>query len=141
MIDAAIALSSTDDLDNATPSDGYGVPPTSTIVAAVGQKVKKYGRTTGLTSGQVDAINATVNVGYGTGVARFVGQIIITPGNFSAGGDSGSLILVTTVEGRGKNKTETVRTLGLLFAGSLFFTVANPIDAVLTRFGVTIDGN
>ena len=141
VIDAAIVLSSTDSLGNATPSDGYGVPPTSTIVAAVGQKVKKYGRTTGLTSGRVDAINATVNVGYGTGVARFVQQIIITPGDFSAGGDSGSLILVTTVMGKGKNKTETVYALGLLFAGSFFFTVANPIDAVLDRFGVTIDAN
>ena len=140
VIDAAIALSSTGDLGNATPSDGYGVPPTSTIDAAVDQKVKKYGRTTGLTSGQVDAINATVNVGYGDGrVARFVRQIIITPGNFSSGGDSGSLILVTTVTGRGKNKTETVDALGLLFAGSFFFTVANPIDDVLVRFGVTID--
>ena len=142
VIDAAIALSSTEDLGNATPSDGYGVPPTNTIDAAVGHKVKKYGRTTGLTSGRVDAINATLNVGYGTGVvARFVQQIIITPGDFSAGGDSGSLILVTTVTGRGKNKSETVRAVGLLFAGSQFLTVANPITSVLNRFGVTIDGN
>jgi hypothetical protein len=141
VIDAAIASTTTARLGKATPSDGYEVPPSSTIDAAVGQKVKKYGRTTGLTSGQVDAINATVNVGYGTGVARFVHQIIITPGNFSAGGDSGSLILVTTVEGRGKNKKETVDALGLLFAGSPFFTVANPIDTVLNRFQVNIDGN
>jgi len=132
VIDAAIASTTTLLLGNATPSDGYGVPPTSTIDAVVDQKVKKYGRTTGLTSGQVDAINATVNVGYGDGrVARFVRQIIITPGNFSSGGDSGSLILVTTVTGRGKNKTETVDAVGLLFAGSFFFTVANPIGDVL----------
>ena len=79
------------------------------------------------------AINATVNVGYDSGVARFVNQIIITPGNFSAGGDSGSLIVVE----KGKDARKPV---GLLFAGSTSITVANPIGAVLSRFGVTVDG-
>jgi hypothetical protein len=94
----------------------------------------KYGRTTGLTKGSVYAVNATINVGYGSGVAVFKEQIIITPGKFSAGGDSGSLIVVQ----RGANAR---RPIGLLFAGSSMFTVANPIGAVLTRFGVTIDGD
>ena len=76
-------------------------------------------------------------MGYSTGVARFVNQIIITPGSFSAGGDSGSLIVV---DGKGKNKADDRKPVGLLFAGSSFATIANPIDAVLTRFGVTIDG-
>jgi hypothetical protein len=31
--------------------------------------------------------------------------------------------------------------VGLLFAGSDTYTVANPIDVVLDRFGVTIDGS
>ena len=93
----------------------------------------KYGRTTGQTTGKIDAINAIVNVGYDSGVARFVGQIIISPGSFSAGGDSGSLIVVQKGEDKGKP-------VGLLFAGSPFITVANPIDAVLTSFGVTVDG-
>ena len=30
--------------------------------------------------------------------------------------------------------------VGLLFAGSQFYTIANPIGPVLDRFGVTIDG-
>lgn len=143
-VDAAIASTTKDFLGKATPSDGYGVPPMTSLspAEAIGRKVKKYGRTTGLTSGRVEAINATVNVGYGAvGVARFVGQIIISPGGFSAGGDSGSLILVTVTEGRGRNKTETVYSLGLLFAGSASITVANPIDDVLSAFpGMTIDG-
>jgi len=129
IVDAAIALSSTANLGNATPSDGYGVPSTTTVVPKVRERVQKYGRTTGLTKGKIDAINATVDVDYSTGVARFVGQIIISPGNFSAGGDSGSLIVTQ----KGKNP------VGLLFAGSFFFTVANPIDDVLSAFGVTID--
>ncbi len=134
-IDAAIALSSTANLGNATPSDGYGTPKSATATASINMKVMKYGRTTGQTKGRVSAINATVNINYGTArVARFVNQIIIEPGNFSAGGDSGSLIVSNE---RGAAKREPV---GLLFAGSFFMTVANPIDDVLARFGVTIDG-
>lgn len=93
----------------------------------------KYGRTTGQTKGRISAINATVNVNYGApGVARFVDQIIIT-GSFSAGGDSGSLIVIQ----KGANERKPV---GLLFAGSANTTIANPIDFVLERFDVAVDG-
>ena len=135
--DAAIALSSTENLDNATPSDGYGTPKSTTTTARINQKVKKYGRSTGLTKGQVYALNATVDVGYDSGVARFVGQIVITPGGFSAPGDSGSLVVV---DGKGRDKADDRKPVGLLFAGSDLYTVANPIDAVLGAFGVDIDG-
>ena len=100
-------------------------------------KVKKYGRTTGLTKGRVYAINLTVDVEYETGTARFDDQIIISPGTFSAGGDSGSLIVV---DGTGRNKKSDRLPVGLLFAGSDLFTIANPIVPVLDAFGVTIDG-
>lgn len=130
-------MSSTTNLGNATLADGYGTPKSTTMGAAINLKVKKYGRTTGQTKGRVTAINATVNVGYSSGVARFVNQIIIEPGDFSAGGDSGSLIVV---DGKGPNKANDRKPVGLLFAGSFFITVANPIDAVLDRFDVTIDG-
>lgn len=140
-IDAAIALLDMVDLDgdevkespavlNDTPDGGYGIPSSAMANAYVGQPVQKYGRTTKLTEGSVYAINATVNVGYDSGVARFVNQIIITPGTFSDGGDSGSLV-VTYPE---KNP------VGLLFAGSSTITVANPIGAVLDAFGVSVDG-
>jgi len=132
-IDAAIAASSTELLGNATPSDGYGVPNSATTQAVVGLRVMKYGRTTGLTKGKIAGINATINVNYGSpGIARFVKQIVISPGGFSAGGDSGSLIVVE----RGSKARKPV---GLLFAGSFFYTFANPIDLVLNRFGVQID--
>jgi hypothetical protein len=136
-IDAAIALSSIDNLDNSTPSDGYGTPKSTTAAAYLNQPVKKYGRTTGLTKGRVYAINATVDVGYDSGVARFVNQIVISPGSFSAPGDSGSLVVV---DGKGRNKAHNRKPVGLLFAGSDFFTIANPIDSVLDEFGFTIDG-
>jgi hypothetical protein len=129
-IDAAIALCPLANLSNSTPAGSYGIPSITTVPAAVNLTVKKHGRTTGLTSGQVYAVNATVNVTYDSGVARFVKQIVITPGTFSAGGDSGSLIV--TESGN--------HPVGLLFAGSSSYTIANPIDPVLSRFGVTIDG-
>jgi hypothetical protein len=131
-IDAAIAHSTVHELNNSTPSDGYGTPKTTTAEAYIGMPVMKYGRTTQQTKGRVYAINATVKVGYDSGVALFVNQIIITPGNFSAPGDSGSLIV-----GQKKNARKPV---GLLFAGSDTITIANPIDTVLEYFGVTIDG-
>jgi len=94
-IDAAIAITTTDDLGVSTPSDGYGTPNSAHVSAFVGQKVQKYGRTTSNTKGSVYAINAIVNVNYGSpnGVALFINQIVITPGSFSEGGDSGSLIV------------------------------------------------
>lgn len=136
-IDAAIASTATALLGNSTTSDGYGTPESATIAASINMKVKKFGRTTGLTKGQVYALNATVNVGYSTGVATFVNQIIITPGSFSAGGDSGSLIVA---DPKGKNRGDQNKPVGLLFAGSSSHTIANPIEAVLSRFSVTVDG-
>lgn len=136
-VDAAIASVSSADVLTATPADeGYGQPSSTTVVASPLMEVQKYGRTTGHRVGSVDATNATVDVCYETrgpfrckSEARFTGQIIITPGSFSAGGDSGSGIVTT-------NGNHPV---GLLFAGGSDFTIANPIDAVLSAFGVTID--
>jgi hypothetical protein len=139
-VDAAIALTSEALLDKKTPDDGYGTPKTAIIPAGMnllGQQVKKYGRTTGLTKGRVEAVNATINVGYDSGVALFVNQIIISPGTFSAGGDSGSLIVC---DGKGKNRANDRKSVGLLFAGSQTITVANPIGDVLNQFGAIIDG-
>ena len=98
-------------------------------------KVLKYGRTTGLTKGRVYAINVTIDVTYDTDVARFENQIMITPGTFSAGGDSGSLIVVDS-----KRSADHHKAVGLLFAGSSLYTIANPIGPVLSAFGVIIDG-
>ena len=139
-IDAAIASSTTGLLGNATLSGGYGTPKSVTAGAVPNMKVLKYGRTTGQTSGRIDAINANVNVGYSGGTAYFTGQIIIVPGDFSAGGDSGSLIVVNDKKGQ-RAGPDHLKPVGLLFAGSSLLTVANPIDAVLTEFSVTVDGN
>lgn len=133
-IDAAIAASTTGQLGNATPAGGYGTPAPGTVAASVNLTVMKYGRTTGETKGRVQGINGIVNVGYDSGVALFTGQIIIGGGGFSAGGDSGSLIVV-------QKGSDARKAVGLLFAGGAGVTIANPIDAVLNRFGVSIDGS
>ncbi len=139
VIDAAIAEVNAADVGNSTPSNGYGIPQSTTATPVVGMKVLKYGRTTSQTEGRIDGINATVNIGYSAGVARFVNQIIISPGGFSAPGDSGSLIVVSDKKGK-KAGPDHLKPVGLLFAGSSVVTIANPIEEVLVRLGVQIDG-
>lgn len=134
-IDAAIAATSTEQLGNSTPPNGYGTPQSKTTAARLGMEVQKYGRTTGHTTGKVTGINATMNVGFRDGTARFVGQIMISGNGFSAPGDSGSLIV------SGGSGSNARRPVGLLFAGSQNSTLANPIDVVLKRFDITIDGS
>ncbi len=132
-IDAAIAVSSEAVLGNATPSDGYRMPKSAIVSAAIWQAVQKYGRTTSLTKGTITDINATLKIGYPSGTARFVDQIIVqSTKHFLKSGDSGSL-LVTDPD---RNP------VGLLFAGNRSgkLAVANRIDWVLDAFGVSIDG-
>ncbi|UTW11580.1 S1 family peptidase [Marinobacterium rhizophilum] len=137
IVDAAIALTDSDLLGTATLSNGYGTPSSDTQAAFLDQPVQKCGRTTGCTSGRVTEISVTLNVCYeGTLLvcskyALFTDQIGIDPGTFSAGGDSGSLIVTDDAD---RNP------VALLFAGSSTRTFANPIDAVLSSFNVSIDG-
>ncbi len=141
-VDAAIAQV----VPNAVRTDGsiidIGVLSASTVAPSLGQVVQKSGRTTGRTFGVVAAVDVTLDVGYSKDcgssaidVARFVNQFLITDGSFSAGGDSGSLI----VEADGVDPTDGLpRATGLLFAGGSSYTVANPIDRVLALLGVTM---
>jgi hypothetical protein len=64
-----------------------------------------------------------------------VEQIFVTPGTFSAGGDSGSLVVEDVGESGG-----SPRPVGLLFAGSDAGTLANPIDRVLAATCVAMAG-
>lgn len=137
--DAAIAQVRDGQVDPEGSILDIGLISSNTVSAFAGQKVKKSGRTTGLTSGAVQAIDVSVNVQYplecgGSSykVANFVEQILIGPRRFSAAGDSGSLV----VEGSEVDPTDGLpRAVGLLFAGSSSYTLANPIDAVLAELG------
>ncbi len=95
-----------------------------TAQGALGMRVKKSGRTTGLTEGEITVLDATVEIGYGGPSAVFEHQLVATA--MSEPGDSGSLVL-----------DEQNRAVGLLFAGSESVTVINPIDAVLTALNLT----
>jgi hypothetical protein len=133
-VDAAIALTDINEVGTDTPPNGYGTPLSTIVSPAFNMDVQKYGRTTSLTKGTIKGTNATIRVGYDNGVATFIDQIEVQggKGSFIKGGDSGSL-LVTDPE---RNP------VGLLFAGNRSgkTAFANPIDAVLDSFGVTIDG-
>jgi hypothetical protein len=99
--------------------------------AAMDMLVHKFGRTTSYTVGRITSIDTDVTVGYDSGNFVFNDQIIIVGQNgkpFSAGGDSGSLILE-----RGTNNS-----VGLLFAGSSSHTIANHLSDVLKAFKVTM---
>jgi hypothetical protein len=125
LVDAAVArpLSDGDILDEIMD---IGVVQ-GTLEAALGMPLRKSGRTTGFTTGQVLVMNATVDVGYGVGrTARFENQIVA--GAMSQGGDSGSLVVHGT----------ELKAVGLLFAGSDQSTVINPIQAVLDCLQVSI---
>lgn len=92
--------------------------------------VGKTGRTTQLTRGYITDVNWSGRVNYGGGrVAMFCDQIVIraASGDFSAGGDSGSLIW--TWDARRAP-------VALLFAGGGGYTIANKIHRVMGSLGV-----
>jgi hypothetical protein len=93
----------------------------------LGMSVRKSGRTTSFTTGQITLINATVDVNYGGDrTARFENQFVSGP--MSQGGDSGSLLVAG----------DSQQAVGLLFAGSNQSTIFNPIQAVLECLEVEI---
>lgn len=102
------------------------------VAAQLGMLVGKSGRTTQITTGRIMSVGVSVNVGYGGGrVAHFRDQIGIKglSGDFSAGGDSGSLIW--TWDGRRSP-------VGLLFAGGGGWTFANRITHVLSALAIRL---
>jgi hypothetical protein len=102
---------------------------TGTIEATLGRQVQKVGRTTGHTTGTISQVDVTVQVTYGGGrMGVFTDQIAVKADGeqFSAPGDSGSIIL------------EGANACGLLFAGSDTVTFANRIQNVESALGIYI---
>jgi hypothetical protein len=107
----------------------------SILEPAVGLGVQKSGRTTGHTKSTVAAIGVEVLVAYSESCggpsknyALFTNQFRIGGAEFSAGGDSGSLIVEQAAPG------SLPRAVGLLFAGNSTSTLASPISAVFDAF-------
>jgi hypothetical protein len=65
---------------------------------------------------------------------QYIRQMIMTPGGFSAAGDSGSLVLHRTHQ----DSSNQVRPVELLFAGSSTSTVGNRISDVLEALSSVI---
>jgi hypothetical protein len=65
-------------------------------------------------------------------VISYANQVVVTPGSFSAGGDSGSLIVT--------NDSTCPQPVALLFAGSSTTTIGNPIGEVLSTAGAALGG-
>jgi hypothetical protein len=102
-------------------------PSTLAATTTAGGQVAKSGRTTGLTCSTLLAVsNVQVNYestcgGSAAFTALFMNQTTVNGSNFSAGGDSGSLIVDAT----------NARAVALLFAGNSAMTIGNPIGDVI----------
>jgi hypothetical protein len=120
LVDAAMVEVNSDDILAKILDIGI---PKGIREAELDMLVQKSGRTTSHTvDGLITGIDATIGpISYGTGKsAYFRDQIVISKEGFSAGGDSGSLIL--DMEGYA---------VGKLFAGSENTTIANNIQNYL----------
>jgi hypothetical protein len=94
--------------------------------ADLGLSVRKSGRTTGVTEGQIQVVDATVTVVYSGDVqATFTDQILT--GKMAEGGDSGALLL-----------DEKMNAVGLLFAGSDKSTIYNKMTTVVKMLGISL---
>ncbi len=121
------------DLGAATGNVIAAAPPSSTLAVAptAGLQVAKSGRSTGLTCNTLAAVaNVTIDYAASCGgpkafTSTFANQVIVNGGNFSASGDSGSLIV----------DAATARPIGLLYGGNSTSTTANPIQEVLAKLG------
>ncbi|MEK6405721.1 MAG: hypothetical protein AABN34_02020 [Acidobacteriota bacterium] len=132
LMDAAIArVINAADVTPEILDIGYSQQPL--MLASLYQSVRKRGRTTLHTVGVVMDLSFDGRVNYGLQSFYFEDQlgIVGVPGPFSAGGDSGSLIVDAV----------TRRPVALLFADAIGITFANPISAIIDRFGIEIVTN
>jgi len=132
-VDAAVAQLRPGTMDASGFIEDIGVPSSMVVAPTVGMSVAKSGRTTGFTTGTIGSVNTSVSVQYqascGQGkkfVVSYTNQVVINSSTFSAGGDSGSLIVTNN---------SSHNPVALLYAGSSTTTIGNPIGEVLTQVG------
>src|SRR5215203_1409389 len=137
-VDAAVAQVRAGQMDSSGFIEDIGVPGNSIVAPSIGLSVAKSGRTTGSTTGTISSINTSVNVQYQKGcnsakkfTVSYTNQVVINSSSFSAGGDSGSLIVTNNA---------SHNPVALLYAGSSTSTIGNPIGEVLTKLGTALGG-
>ncbi|MGE5484193.1 MAG: hypothetical protein ACM3X4_04125 [Ignavibacteriales bacterium] len=124
LVDAAVARPVSDDVIDASIMEVGAVSACGE--PEIGMKVKKSGRTTGLTTGTVRVVSATLKISLGdVGEACFSDQIVTTV--MGQPGDSGSLVV-----------TEDGTAVGLLGAGSDQATICSRMRNVLDLLEVTL---
>ena len=131
-VDAAVSVARAGAVSTTGEILDVGVPCATPANATLGMAVVKSGRTSGFTSGTVQALNLSVSIQYQTScnsgkkfTVRYANQVSVTPGTFLLSGDSGSLLVT------GNSNHQPV---GLLFAGSSSIAIANPIQDVINAF-------
>jgi hypothetical protein len=132
-VDCAIAKVRSGTMDSTGFIQGIGTISSVRKAPSIGLGVEKSGRTTGTTTGTIGSIHTSVNVQYqircGQGkkyVISYTNQVVVHSNSFSAGGDSGSLIVTSN---------SCHQPVALLFAGSSSTTIGNPIGEVLSKLG------
>jgi hypothetical protein len=114
-------------LATGTRGGGQGAAATESPIGVPdrGQKVRKDGATTGLTSGTVVDVNADFYVEYSFGTFLFSNQVVIQGDNdaFAANGDSGSIVIDT-----GQNKA-----IAMVFAECGKFAIACSLTDVIQQ--------
>jgi hypothetical protein len=135
-VDSAVAALRNGTMDSTGFIEGIGTISSVIKTPTVGLAVQKSGRTTGHTTGTIGSINTSVNVQYqikcGQGrtyVLSYTNQVVINSSTFSAGGDSGSLIVTNAT---------CHQPVALLFAGGSSTTIGNPIGEVLTKLNAAL---
>jgi hypothetical protein len=135
-VDAAVAQLRPGTMDSSGFIEDIGVPGSSIVNPSVGLSVAKSGRTTGFTTGSISSINTSVNVQYQRGcgggkkfTVSYTNQVVINSSTFSAGGDSGSLIVTNNA---------SHNPVALLYAGSSSATIGNPIGEVLAKLSAAL---
>jgi hypothetical protein len=135
-VDAAVAQLRAGQMDSTGFIEDIGVPSSTVVGPSVGLGVAKSGRTTGFTTGTISSINTSVSVQYQKScnagkkfTVSYTNQVVINSTTFSAGGDSGSLIVTNNA---------SHNPVALLFAGSSSTTIGNPIGEVLTKLGTAM---
>jgi len=95
----------------------------------IGDTVRKSGRTTGVTTGEVIIPNVDVWVQYGDQTAHFVDQIAVAQDNwsFSGPGDSGSAV------------DKDGEFVGLIFAGSENYAFVNKAQYIIDGLGIAVE--
>jgi len=122
-VDAAVAKPlNDDDITDIIPDIGV---VNDACDPELGMKVKKWGRTTGITEGIIEALNVTIQIGFGGGrTAIFKNQIVTS--KMSQPGDSACLLV----------ESSTNKAVGLLLAGSEETTVYSPIKRVMELLNI-----